>query len=968
MKLVRPTCCRPTESRDLSTTPIEYIGEHAWAGQLGHTLTLVSLVCAVLATVSYVIGAQGRNEAWIALGRLGFRLHSAAVLGIVATLFVMLFNHWFEYDYVWKHSNLQMPMKYIASCFWEGQEGSFLLWTFWHVVLGNVLIPRFRVIPVNAGTGMTNAAGRTSSWEPHVMAVVALVQVFLALMLIGLYVGEWRLGSSPFLLLREAADNIGLPWTQISGYLSLDEFKDGRGLNPLLQNYWMVIHPPTLFLGFAATLVPFAYAIAGLWRNERSAWMAPALPWTFFGVMVLGTGILMGGAWAYEALSFGGFWAWDPVENASLVPWITLVGAGHLMLVNKRKPASLFTAFGLTLITFILVLYSTFLTRSGVLGDTSVHSFTGDGMMPALVRFLLVFVGLSAAMLHPQWRQRAFYAGLSLLLLVIGLAFAIEVEAILLFGLLTFIHLIQAYRAGFRSDDPEEALWSREFWLFIASLVLLLSAVQITFSTSIPVTNILLTPFKGFFAGMGERTGWDFLVKLGKEGLSTPSEAITHYNRWQTPFAIIVSLLVAFTIYLRWKQDAFKRMARQILASILISALIAGACIALLGYQAHELQQALLLFTAVFAFVANAAYFGVVLKGRLKNAGPAVAHTGFALVLLGALISTGRKEEASMNARSMDLRLLNEGFSNSKEILLYRGDTTRMGEFYVHYAQKRADGPNLRYDMEYFAVEPRRYAKGDTVRIGGTLFRAREAHVAGPEFLAQQPQYWEPMERYNKRDLWHAHAWSPTEPGEKLFDLAPVIQLNKRMGNVPEPSTRHWLTRDLYTHLRYGEMALDPDTLPDGSITADDEWMPNRRYEKQAGDSIVTPTSLVIIDSVYALRDSATLAMLGDRFSVRAAALRVRDRYDPDRWFEARPVVIYADGRPVMGKAAEVDALRIRYSLATSEGDKLGLDVAEREFVVMQALIFPGINILWIGCVLLALGSGMAVWQRVRGK
>lgn len=205
-------------------------------------------------------------------------------------------------------------------------------------------------------------------------------------------------------------------------------------------------------------------------------------------------------------------------------------------------------------------------------------------------------------------------------------------------------------------------------------------------------------------------------------------------------------------------------------------------------------------------------------------------------------------------------------------------------------------------------------------------------------------------------------------PGEKLFDLAPVIQLNKRMGNVPEPSTRHWLTHDLYTHLRYAEMALDPDTLPDGTVTADDAWMPNRRYEKQAGDSIVTPTSLVIIDSVYTIQDSATKAMLGDRFTVRAAALRIRDLYEPDRWFEARPLVIYADGQPVMGKAAEVDALRIRYSLATNDGDQLGLDVAEREFVVMQALIFPGINILWIGCVLLALGTGMAVWQRLRNN
>ena len=227
--------------------------------------------------------------------------------------------------------------------------------------------------------------------------------------------------------------------------------------------------------------------------------------------------------------------------------------------------------------------------------------------------------------------------------------------------------------------------------MFIGSLVLLLSAVQITFSTSIPVTNLLLAPFKGFFSSMGERTGWDFLVKVGSDGLAPPSEAIAHYNRWQTPFAIITSLLVAFVQYLRWKQDGFKRLMRQLAIVLGISAVIAGSGIALLGYRAHELQLSLLLFTTVFAAVANIGYIPAVLKGRLKGAGPSIAHTGFALVLLGALVSTSRTQDVSMNARNMDLRFLNEGFSNSKEILLYRGDTTRMGEFYVHYSTNAPD-------------------------------------------------------------------------------------------------------------------------------------------------------------------------------------------------------------------------------------------------------------------------------------
>ncbi|MBK8498897.1 MAG: cytochrome c biogenesis protein CcsA [Flavobacteriales bacterium] len=941
----------------MDTNSIEYIGEHAWAGMLGHVLTALSLVGAAVATLGYFLGAQRKQVQWSALGRMGFRMHSAAVLGIVVVLFTMLFNHWFEYNYVWKHSNLQMPLKYIASCFWEGQEGSFLLWTFWHMVLGNILIWRFR-----------RRASTTAEWEPYVMAVIALVQVFLAFMLLGIYVGDTKLGSSPFLLMREIESNIGLPWTMIPDYLArIPQLADGEGLNPLLQNYWMVIHPPTLFLGFAATLVPFAFAISGLWRGQRTQWIAPALPWTFFGVMVLGTGILMGGAWAYEALSFGGFWAWDPVENASLVPWITLVAAGHLMLVNKRKETSLFAAYLLTLITFILVLYSTFLTRSGVLGDTSVHSFTGDGMLPALVRFLLIFIGISAALMHPDRAQRRFYVLVSLALLVIGVVLEVEVPAILLFGLLTIVHLAQSYRQGFMDSSPEESAWSREFWIFIGSLILLLSAAQITFSTSIPVFNLLLEPFERLFAWIGRQTGSSFFTNLGDIDIAPPAKPKPHYNKFQVPLSMIVAFLVAFTQYLRWRTSDFGQFMRKLAVPLVLSIILAVVLTLALGYSWREFTLVALLFTTCFAAIANIAYVPLVLKGSLKNAGPSIAHTGFALVLLGALVSTSRSDAVSSNARNMDLRYLSEEFSNSEDILLYRGDTVRMGDHYVHYESKRHDGVNLHYEMDYFAVRPRTYHAGDTVRIGGALFRARDDHQAGADFLAQQPDHWEELRSYSKRELWHAREWTPTAPGDSLFTLAPFVQLNKKFGNVAEPSTKHWPGRDLYTHIRYADLAIDPDTLADGSITPDDRWMPDRLHEKQVGDTIVTPTSVVIIDSVYTVSDSATKAMLGEQYTVYAALLRIRDLYNPERWFEARPLVIYAHGQPVAGRAAEVAPLRIKYGLATVDGEKLGINVAEAEFVVMHAIVFPGINILWIGCILLALGTGLAVWQRIKG-
>src|ERR1700740_3664276 len=169
----------------MPTEQINYIGEHVWAGKLGNFFVVLSFAAALLSTISYFFWTKNPLElSWKKLGRLGFRLHSLGVAGIVCTLFFMLYNHYFEYQYVWQHSNMSMKMKYIFSCFWEGQEGSFLLWTFWHMVIGNILIKTAK------------------SFEAPVMFMLSFVQVFLASMLLGVVVGGTRVGMNPFLLLR----------------------------------------------------------------------------------------------------------------------------------------------------------------------------------------------------------------------------------------------------------------------------------------------------------------------------------------------------------------------------------------------------------------------------------------------------------------------------------------------------------------------------------------------------------------------------------------------------------------------------------------------------------------------------------------------------------------------------------------------------------------------------------------------
>ncbi|MGD8508215.1 MAG: cytochrome c biogenesis protein CcsA, partial [Syntrophobacterales bacterium] len=169
---------------------------------------------------------------------------------------------------------------------------------------------------------------------------------------------------------------------------------DGQGLNMLLQDPWMVIHPPVVFLGYAAFTIPFAYAVAALWRREYDAWTQPALPWTVFAFLSLGAGIIIGGFWSYKVLGWGGYWGWDPVENASLLPWLAGTALMHGMILQQSRRKLRKTNFVLAAFSFLLIIYCTFLTRSGILADFSVHSFQDLGITGWLVFFIFVFIAL----------------------------------------------------------------------------------------------------------------------------------------------------------------------------------------------------------------------------------------------------------------------------------------------------------------------------------------------------------------------------------------------------------------------------------------------------------------------------------------------------------------------------------------------------------------------------------------------
>ncbi|MBI5866820.1 MAG: cytochrome c biogenesis protein CcsA [candidate division Zixibacteria bacterium] len=278
-------------------------------------------------------------------------------LAFVYLLYAFL-AHRFEFSYVASYSSRDLPLGYLVSSLWAGQEGTFLLWAF----LGSIL-----------GLFLLRSNGPLTRW---VIAYFMITQFFLVLLL---------LVRSPFAM-------------------SLDIPPDGRGLNPLLQDPWMVIHPPIVFLGYAALAIPFAYALAALTTRKFDEFTAQVFPWVGFSVMSLGAGIFIGAFWAYEVLGWGGYWGWDPVENSSLIPWLTALAMLHGLILFRMQPKLLKTNIGLALVSYLLVVYGTFLTRSGVLADFSVHSFTDLGINGYLIVYMIGATILSMVALITRTR------------------------------------------------------------------------------------------------------------------------------------------------------------------------------------------------------------------------------------------------------------------------------------------------------------------------------------------------------------------------------------------------------------------------------------------------------------------------------------------------------------------------------------------------------------------------------------
>ncbi|PHI21820.1 cytochrome c assembly protein [Lewinellaceae bacterium SD302] len=953
---------------------INYIGEHLLPRQLGHFAILLSFVAALVSAVAYFMATQKRNQplvakGWNTLARGAFLTHGAAVFTAIGTIFYVMLNKYYEFQYVQAHVSEELQPRYVFSAFWEGQEGSFLLWMFWHVVLGTVIL------------------FTAKKWESPVLSVISSVQAVIGSMLLGVYIGfgdlAIKFGSNPLLLLREVFD---APIFKQADYVELLP-QIAQGLNPSLQNYWMTIHPPTLFLGFASTVVPFAFAIAGLWTKDHKNWLRPALHWTLFSTAVLGTGILMGGAWAYEALNFGGYWAWDPVENTSLVPWIILVAGLHTNLIAKSTGQGIRATYIYYLLGFLLIVYSTFLTRSGILGDTSVHAFTEMGLESQLLFFLFFFIGMAVVALIWRWR-------------------------------------------GIPVPQKEEATSSKEFWMFIGSLTLLMSAVLITGATSLPVVNTIAEAID---------PAWLPLA------LDDPE---AHHNRFQLYIGVFIGLLSGFSQFLRWreKSGSFKWKPFLIHLSVAIVGALALTALTLTWIDARTIGYKILVFSGWFTVVSNLDYLISFARKDLKAAGSAVAHFGFGIMIIGIMASGPNQRVISKNTFLMEGLTADEELKRTTLLLFkdqpmamenyrlqYTGDTlvdfTRT--FFVDYEKLDADGqvtetfklePTVLYTREFDDIaitnpSTKRYWNKDIFTVimslpqEETSVQAKQEKEDSLKYRLHELYPGNNVSFYDTTQLsdldtnfvddyrlellsFSRHAKHPDyipEPNDLGISVdfriqrsrnrrKPIVEtgqaaiilrdglLYQYPAQLNEINTRVKIDESIFDQLLVDENTLDYKEIkvkPGETFTVDGQEIFFASYDPKPEvdhylpmkDDIAVGAQLVLKSEGEEDRMIEPIFVIRDKQAVRA-----RD--------EDRELGIYANfvnldpqtniGTFFIAKAAPRPELNVPLAVATKS--------ARADWISLQAIEFPGINLFWAGSILMLFGLALSMIFRLMQK
>ncbi len=536
-----------------------------FTGAFGRGSVVAAIAFFALAAVISFVRSDRLQKAGTAAFVLGC-LSLFAAFGSLALLFV---KDQFQYAYVWQHSDTTTTIPYKIASVWTAQEGSFLLW--------GCTSALFALLALR-GTG------------PYRGPFVGVSSLFLGT------VGGILAYETPFKIMPQivAHGKTFVPPT-------------GNGMVPSLQNYWVLVHPPVVFLGFGSLSLIAAYSIAAMLRGDAEDWVARVRPWSLVSVAILGLGIVMGGLWAYETQGWGGFWAWDPVENVSFVPWLVLVAFTHGLIVQAARRKWAGTNLFLGGVPFLLFVYGTYLTRSGLLDKVSNHSFANmdEHARGILKIFLLAAIGLFAAVYLGRGRQAA--------------------------------------RVANAHAQPEETGFSREGLYRYGMMLLSLLAVVIALGMSWPV----ITALRG---GSGNAV---------KEPL---------YHLVVVWFFLPIMALMAITPFVSWRTMEPKVLRERLFGVLCIAIGLTGLLhLAILPTVHPEpgatvaapfgraipltLWMLLLLFSVVLVVVANAWRAVELAKRSALGTGGFVAHVGLAVLMGGLILSRGYERKEVMMVR-----------------------------------------------------------------------------------------------------------------------------------------------------------------------------------------------------------------------------------------------------------------------------------------------------------------------------
>ncbi len=441
----------------------------------GTHLLIFALLMLTASMAMQLMGLRG-NRAALRYSSPAFLVSGlSAVLSAGLLMWAFLASD-FSLTYVYNNSSRDLPAIYKISAFWAGQEGSFLLWLLFLYIIGAAVL----------------RADRQD--RAILMTVISITQFFILTILIA---------KSPFLRLWESYPDSFTAAVVPPGL-------DGAGLNRLLQDPWMAIHPPVLLLGYAAATVPFAYAIAALIRNDYRIMATRAYRWVVITMLTLGTGIILGAYWAYAVLGWGGYWGWDSVENSSLIPWLLVIALLHGLIVQKRKNALVKTNLFLAVFVFASVFGSTFLTRSGLLANFSVHSFGANDVAFRIIYFVIFTLAVGIPLIMVR-RNSISASPLGEKMLDSSSLISLWIALLVVYATLIMLGTIMPVITGLISPRPSTVtekyynLFSIPFALIMAALISLATIFKTPgrFGWRVLVPLALASPAAGALIGIG---------------------------------------------------------------------------------------------------------------------------------------------------------------------------------------------------------------------------------------------------------------------------------------------------------------------------------------------------------------------------------------------------------------------------------------------------------------------------------